>query len=77
MDYDGQSFQKVNDKQTLQEKQTPIYISDRRWKNLAHILKIAAFLNDRSEVLPADILLLADCLWSEKGYMETIKNIVA
>lgn len=77
MDYDGQSFQKVNDKQTSQENQTPIYISDRRWKNLVHILKIAAFLNDRSEVLPADILLLADCLWSEKEHMETIKNIVA
>ena len=77
MDYDGQSFQKANDKQTLQENQTPIYISDRRWKNLAHILKIAAFLNDRSEVLPADVLLLANCLWSEKEHMETVKNIVA
>ena len=60
MDYDGQSFQKANDKQTLQENQTTIYISDRRWKNLA-----------------ADVLLLANCLWSEKEHMETIKNIVA
>lgn len=77
MDYDGQSFQKANDKQTLQENQTTIYISDRRWKNLVHILKIAAFLNDRSKVLPADVLLLANCLWSEKEHMETIKNIVA
>ena len=77
MDYDGQSFQKANDKQTLQENQTPIYISDKRWKNLAHILKIAAFLNDRSEVLPADVLLLANCLWSEKEQIEAIKNIVA
>ena len=77
MDYDGQSFQKSSDKQTLQENQTPIYISDRRWKNLAHILKTAAFLNDRGEVLPADVLLLANCLWSEKEHMETIKNIVA
>lgn len=77
MDYDRQSFQKASDKQTLQENQTPIYISDRRWKNLAHILKIAAFLNDRSEVLPADILLLADCFWSEKEHIETIKNIIA
>lgn len=71
-----QSRQETSDEQILQENQSQIYVSDRRWKNLAHILKTSAFLNDRSEVLPADVLLLANCLWSEKEQIEAIKNIV-
>lgn len=71
-----QSRQETSDEQILQENQSHIYVSDRRWKNLAHILKTSAFLNDRSEVLPADVLLLANCLWSEKEQIEAIKNIV-
>ena len=65
-----QSRQETSDNQILQENQSHIYVSDRRWKNLAHILKTSAFLNDRSEVLPADVLLLAKCLWSEKEQIE-------
>ena len=71
-----QGRQETSDNQILQENQSHIYVSDRRWKNLAHILKTSAFLNDRSEVLPADVLLLANCLWSEKEQIEAIKNIV-
>ena len=71
-----QSRQETSDEQILQENHSQIYVSDRRWKNLAHILKTSAFLNDRSEVLPADVLLLANCLWSEKEQIEAIKNIV-
>ena len=71
-----QSRQETSDEQILQENQSQIYVSDRRWKNLAHILKTSAFLNDRSEVLPADVLLLANCLWSGKEQIEAIKNIV-
>ena len=71
-----QSRQETSDNQILQENQSQIYVSDRRWKNLAHILKTSAFLNDRSEVLSADVLLLANCLWSEKEQIEAIKNIV-
>ena len=71
-----QSRQETSDEQILRENQSQIYVSDRRWKNLAHILKTSAFLNDRSEVLPADVLLLANCLWSEKEQIEAIKNIV-
>ena len=71
-----QSRQETSDEQILQENQSQIYVSDRRWKNLAHILKTSAFLNDRSAVLPADVLLLANCLWSEKEQIEAIKNIV-
>lgn len=71
-----QSRQETSDEQILQENQSQIYVSDRHWKNLAHILKTSAFLNDRSEVLPADVLLLANCLWSEKEQIEAIKNIV-
>lgn len=71
-----QSRQETSDEQILQENHSQIYVSDRRWKNLAHILKTSAFLNDRNEVLPADVLLLANCLWSEKEQIEAIKNIV-
>lgn len=40
-----------------------MYVSDRRWKKLVHLWRTAAFLNGRSEVCLADLLLAQCALW--------------
>lgn len=42
-----------------------VYISDRRWQRVAYLLKAAAFLNGRSQVLVSDLYLLKSCLWNQ------------
>lgn len=63
-------------KSKLNDLSNPIYISDRRYKNLAQILKIAAILSDRDEILPIDTFVLADCLWNNKDEIKEVKRIV-
>lgn len=41
-----------------------VYISDRRWQKIANVLKAAAYLCDRKEVIPVDLLILRNCLWT-------------
>lgn len=54
-----------------------IYISDRRWVAMAEILRVAAVLSDRDEVLPIDIMLLKHCLWSSESHIDIIQNLLA
>ncbi|RKG29315.1 AAA family ATPase [Acinetobacter tianfuensis] len=42
-----------------------IYVSDRRWQRAAYLLKAAAFLDQREQVLLADLHILKHCLWSQ------------
>lgn len=60
--------------ENLQKK--GIYVSDRRWKNMAELLKTAAFLSDRTEVLPIDITLLQHCIWSDESHKESVIDII-
>lgn len=53
-----------------------IYISDRRYKNIAQLLKVCAYLNDRKEILPIDLALLEYCLWSNEKDKIIIKEIL-
>ncbi|EAI4098775.1 BspA family leucine-rich repeat surface protein [Campylobacter jejuni] len=50
--------------QSLENPQDMIYVSDRRYKQIAQLLKVSAFLNDREEILGIDLALLQHCLWS-------------
>ena len=54
-----------------------IYISDRRWVAMAELLRVAAVLSDRDEVLPIDIMLLKHCLWSSESHIDIIQDILA
>ena len=54
-----------------------IYISDRRWVAMAELLRVAAVLSDRDEVLPIDIMLLKHCLWSSESHIDIIQNLLA
>lgn len=53
-----------------------IYISDRRWKNIARLLRTSAFLQDRSEAEPADLIPVYHCLWQEPEERDAVRKIV-
>ena len=68
--------------QSIESTQEPIshngiYVSDRRWRAMAELLKTAAALSDRDEVQPIDIMLLAHCLWSDEAQKEVVNKIIA
>ena len=52
------------------------YISDRRWKKIAHLLQASAFLNDRHEVDYSDLYLLAHTLWNRVEGIAVIWNLL-
>ncbi|KAA8707764.1 BspA family leucine-rich repeat surface protein [Helicobacter canis] len=58
------------------EPSEPIYISDRRWVAMAMLLRTAAVLSDRDEVLLVDIMLLKHCLWSDETQTQVIQNLL-
>ena len=66
------SIEKFNE----DNKDIPIYISDRRWQNISYLMKTAAYLNDKNEVDIYETLLLDNCLWSLEEHIDAVKNIV-
>lgn len=53
-----------------------VYISDRRWKNIVQLLKASAFINNRTEVNPSDLVPLYHCLWNETDECAPIHQLV-
>lgn len=53
-----------------------IYVSDRRWKNIARLLRTSAFMQDREEVDCCDLLPIYHCLWQELEERDAIRTIV-
>jgi len=53
-----------------------VYVSDRRWKKIARLIKTSAFIQDRSSAGLADILPLYHCLWQEPEELEGVRKIV-
>ena len=53
-----------------------IYVSDRRWKNIVHLLRTSAFMQDREEVDICDLLPIYHCLWQEPEERDVIRCIV-
>ncbi|EAI8646564.1 TPA: BspA family leucine-rich repeat surface protein [Campylobacter lari] len=62
--------------QNLEDIDELIYISDRRYKSVAELLAVCAYLNDRKEILPIDLALLEHCLWSNEKDKIIIKEIL-
>jgi MoxR-like ATPase len=56
--------------------ESPIYISDRRWKKMVRILRASAFLNGRDHIDLLDLLLLQHCLWNTRNQRRVIQGLL-
>lgn len=54
-----------------------IYVSDRRWKKVVHLMCASAIVHDRAEVHLSDLQLAIHCLWNEPDEIDSIGRIVA
>ena len=62
-------------KKAEDEQDASLIISDRRWKNIVHLMKTSAFLNGRDETDLMDCQLISYCIWdgiSEFGDCEDL-----
>ena len=62
--------------QREENKQNPIYISDRRWRKIVRLIRTSAFLNDRKVADLMDCFLIKDCLWNETEQIQTTSQFV-
>lgn len=58
------------------DERRTVYVSDRRWKNIARLLRTSAFLQDRTTVGVEDLLPVYNCLWMEPEERDSIRAIV-
>lgn len=70
-----EEVQLYNQKQK-DNKADEIYVSDRRWKKIIHILRTSAFLNRRDAVDLMDLQLIEYCIWNNSEQIEYVKNNV-
>lgn len=65
-----------NEIEEYNKNNEPIYISDRRWKNIVSLLKAAAYFCDREEIQPVDCFLIRHCVWTLEENIEEVKKII-
>ena len=65
-----------NEIEEYNKNNEPIYISDRRWKNIVSLLKAAAYFCDREEIQPVDCFLIRHCVWTLEENIEGVKKII-
>lgn len=58
------------------DERRTVYVSDRRWKNIARLMRTSAFLQDRKTVGIEDLLPVYNCLWMEPEERDSIRAIV-
>ena len=59
------------------EEEAPPYVSDRRWKKIAGLLRTSALLNGREAVDWSDCLLLEHLLWDNDMQRATVRDDIA
>jgi MoxR-like ATPase len=62
--------------QREENKQNPIYISDRRWRKIVRLIRTSAFLNDRKVADLMDCFLIKVCLWNETEQIQATSQFV-
>ena len=62
--------------QKTENKDNPIYISDRRWRKIVRLLRTSAFLNERVAVDLMDCFLIKNCLWNESTQIQAVSQFV-
>lgn len=67
-------IEEYNQKDENAKKQ--IYISDRRWRKIVHLLRTSAFLNDRKAIDLMDCFLMSHCLWNGREEIETVTQFI-
>lgn len=60
----------------IAEHESKFFISDRKWKKIAKILKTSAVLNGRNSVNLLDTFLVADCIWNNLVQKDIVLEIV-
>ncbi len=60
-----------------QDVHRDIYVSDRRWKKIVHLMCASAFVHDREEANLSDLQLAVHCLWNEPDELPSIGRLVA
>jgi len=53
-----------------------IYVSDRRWQHIVHLLRASAFVHGRAQVEASDLLPIVHCLWSEPIEIGPLRRLV-
>lgn len=71
--YIRQHLQRVDIENT--ELPRHIYVSDRRWKHIARLLRTSAYIQGRDVAGVADLLPMYHCLWNEPDEIATIQRI--
>jgi MoxR-like ATPase len=65
-----------HNRERLERKEPPIYVSDRRWHELTRILKASAYFHGRDRVDPLDCVLLRHGLWERPEQIEEVNTII-
>ncbi|WEM45738.1 DUF3763 domain-containing protein (plasmid) [Photobacterium sp. DA100] len=69
--------QRAEGVESVDEHESELYISDRRWKKSVRLLKASAFYNGRDAINPLDLLLLQDCMWHSPESRHVIREIIS
>jgi len=59
-----------------ENKDNPLYISDRRWRKIIRLLRTSALLNGRNEVDLMDCFLIQYCIWNETEQIPVAQQFV-
>lgn len=63
-------------KETKEADFQSIYISDRRWRKIMHLLRANAFFNGRNIIDATDCFLISHCIWNVPKVYATLQSIV-
>ena len=59
-----------------ENKNSNMYVSDRRWQRAVYIMKASAFCNDRKKTSHSDAFLLQHCLWNSEEERGNVTKII-